>query len=189
MTSSTTDQVLARAPHRHRHRLRHLVEEQQVQLHCLHVLGQHTCDLFDVFQITCRVYFARGSLQKFHCQFNFAGVPGVLRSETPYWVAFWPRLATDRGGHRWTLQEERHRSPPDLSTPPPPPPTPSLRDLLRDTQAHRDIVSKQTKQTIPQFFSENIIVSRNNGDANRIYLFICFLRRNTPDPHWEPVKY
>ena len=131
----------------------------------------------------------RGILQKFHCQFNFTGVPGVLRSETPCWVAFWPRLATDRGGHRWTLQEERHRSPPDLSTPPPPPPTPSLRDLLRDTQAHRDIVSKQTKQTIPQFFSENIIVSRNNGDANRIYLFICFLRRNTPDPHWEPVKY
>ena len=98
LTSSTTDQVLARAPHRHRHRLRHLVEEQQVQLHCLHIVGQHTCDLFDVFRITRRVYFARGSLQKFHCQYNFTGVPGVLRSETPCWVAFWPRLATDRGG-------------------------------------------------------------------------------------------
>ena len=119
MTSSTTDQVLARAPHRHRHRFRHLVEEQQVQLHCLHIVGQHTCDLFDVFRITCRVYFARGSLQKFHCQYNFTGVPGVLRSETPYWVAFWPRLATDRGGLgrcrrsatalRRTLAHHRHR--------------------------------------------------------------------------------
>ena len=95
LTSSTTDQVLARAPHRHRHRLRHLVEEQQVQLHCLHVLGQHTCDLFDVFQITCKVYFVREGVCK-----NF-----IASLTLQVFQEFFDQrlLAGWRSGHDWPL--------------------------------------------------------------------------------------
>ena len=84
------------------------------------------------------------------------------------------------------MQEERHRSPPDLSTPPPPPPTPSLRDLLQDTQALRDILSKQTQLKIPQLCSGKSLSAEIVGDANIIDM--CFLRRNTPDSYWESFE-